>query len=551
MESLAVKPITRNINGINITEDHTINDSRYGITKKIREEIDIAATWLDKKNKNKAIKDLNHLSIKYPSIPQIRNLLAVANYKAGNISKCREINQALVRDHPDDLFGRIGLAEDFIRNGKFEKVPEVLIESMDLKDLVPERSLFHENEVFAFYSAAYDYFLETDQEDGAIFSLNILQEMDPDNAVVLNHGLNLVRYRLKKGLERYEDEMARARTVKVIAKKVCEETREPPVFHHPEIMELYQNDLSITQDTILQLLALPGTTLIADLENVVLDSIARYKYFSSLDWNDQTHYFLQHALFLLTELKAEESLQTVLHLLRQDDEFTNYWFADHMTDCIWECLYMLGQNSLPELKDYLFEPNHSSYSRSIVSFAVSQIAMHEPQRRQEVIQWFDEAFDHFLKNQTDDTIIDSELIGLMIGDVLDIEGRELREQLKKLHEAGLVTESISGDWQEVSKELDRPFVRSKEMELYGIFDKYNHFLSWLHGEPESEDINPFFNDLPEIAQTDHYREEHDYEDAPFEVIASAQPYVRADPKIGRNDACPCGSGKKYKKCCGK
>ena len=26
--------------------------------------------------------------------------------------------------------------------------------------------------------------------------------------------------------------------------------------------------------------------------------------------------------------------------------------------------------------------------------------------------------------------------------------------------------------------------------------------------------------------------------------------VVADPKIGRNDACPCGSGKKYKKCCG-
>ena len=22
------------------------------------------------------------------------------------------------------------------------------------------------------------------------------------------------------------------------------------------------------------------------------------------------------------------------------------------------------------------------------------------------------------------------------------------------------------------------------------------------------------------------------------------------PKTGRNDACPCGSGKKYKKCCG-
>ena len=27
--------------------------------------------------------------------------------------------------------------------------------------------------------------------------------------------------------------------------------------------------------------------------------------------------------------------------------------------------------------------------------------------------------------------------------------------------------------------------------------------------------------------------------------------VRNENKVGRNDPCPCGSGKKYKKCCGK
>jgi SEC-C motif domain protein len=27
--------------------------------------------------------------------------------------------------------------------------------------------------------------------------------------------------------------------------------------------------------------------------------------------------------------------------------------------------------------------------------------------------------------------------------------------------------------------------------------------------------------------------------------------VRSEAKVGRNDPCPCGSGKKYKKCCGK
>jgi SEC-C motif domain protein len=30
----------------------------------------------------------------------------------------------------------------------------------------------------------------------------------------------------------------------------------------------------------------------------------------------------------------------------------------------------------------------------------------------------------------------------------------------------------------------------------------------------------------------------------------AAPVQCAQPKVGRNDPCPCGSGKKYKKCCG-
>jgi len=31
----------------------------------------------------------------------------------------------------------------------------------------------------------------------------------------------------------------------------------------------------------------------------------------------------------------------------------------------------------------------------------------------------------------------------------------------------------------------------------------------------------------------------------------AMPIMRASVKIGRNESCPCGSGRKYKKCCGR
>ena len=40
-------------------------------------------------------------------------------------------------------------------------------------------------------------------------------------------------------------------------------------------------------------------------------------------------------------------------------------------------------------------------------------------------------------------------------------------------------------------------------------------------------------------------------EAQSDVEAGQQPIQRTGPKVGRNDACPCGSGKKYKQCCGK
>jgi preprotein translocase subunit SecA len=32
---------------------------------------------------------------------------------------------------------------------------------------------------------------------------------------------------------------------------------------------------------------------------------------------------------------------------------------------------------------------------------------------------------------------------------------------------------------------------------------------------------------------------------------SAQPFMRSTQKVGRNDPCPCGSGKKFKHCHGR
>ena len=37
----------------------------------------------------------------------------------------------------------------------------------------------------------------------------------------------------------------------------------------------------------------------------------------------------------------------------------------------------------------------------------------------------------------------------------------------------------------------------------------------------------------------------------MQPLDSATTFRRTLPKIGRNDPCPCGSGKKFKQCCGR
>ena len=60
-------------------------------------------------------------------------------------------------------------------------------------------------------------------------------------------------------------------------------------------------------------------------------------------------------------------------------------------------------------------------------------------------------------------------------------------------------------------------------------------------------------DFKSIRQMKKWMKAHETElkaEANGGTAAKVETVVHEGPKIGRNDPCPCGSGKKYKKCCG-
>ncbi len=56
---------------------------------------------------------------------------------------------------------------------------------------------------------------------------------------------------------------------------------------------------------------------------------------------------------------------------------------------------------------------------------------------------------------------------------------------------------------------------------------------------------------PAVDNVQYHHADYDEALAPAKDEGEHKPFVRDSAKIGRNDPCPCGSGKKYKQCHGK
>ena len=115
------------------------------------------------------------------------------------------------------------------------------------------------------------------------------------------------------------------------------------------------------------------------------------------------------------------------------------------------------------------------------------------------------------------------------------------EELAEKYETDIMT--MTGFLDGINDSLVKPNDIEKMTEKTKVslgFDKellYKNMVAagadWLYGLTEWNDI------FDEEKQKELYKEQK-----------RSQTVRHEGPKIGRNDPCPCGSGKKYKKCCG-
>jgi len=79
------------------------------------------------------------------------------------------------------------------------------------------------------------------------------------------------------------------------------------------------------------------------------------------------------------------------------------------------------------------------------------------------------------------------------------------------------------------------------------------FENFLRNAPQKtlhQDSSAFGGGQAAAASGAQQKQASDIVSEAAEAMEKARP-VRSGPKVGRNDPCPCGSGKKYKHCCGR
>jgi hypothetical protein len=165
-----------------------------------------------------------------------------------------------------------------------------------------------------------------------------------------------------------------------------------------------------------------------------------------------------------------------------------------------------------------------------------------------MISVFAEVFEAFINASEADNLIDIEFLGFAIGDTIDCQLHELLPIIKVLFEKGYVSQFINGNFVAVEEEFNHPRSYYKK-EIYSIFELYDHVLSTWEGyrnEAKGEGELEITSNRPSVEYVSPKREYTPY--VPTESPAIKQ---AVSEKIGRNDPCPCKSGKKYKKCCGK
>lgn len=228
-----------------------------------------------------------------------------------------------------------------------------------------------------------------------------------------------------------------------------------------------------------------------------------------------------HAWRVLGQLKADQAVPALMTLFKKilDDD----WAHEEIP----VVCGMIGEAAIEPVRTLLNSMHEDIFINITAINCLEHIATNNPDLKARCVRILVDCLQAYQSN-------DSEFNGFLIESLFTLEAASTHiELIGAAFEAECVDETIRGDFEDMQIDLGLLKERITPSRNY-LFEKH----------PEMEKISQLFSSFKFARENEVNTKEN--------IASKKMTYIdinASKPKVGRNDPCPCGSGKKYKKCC--
>jgi len=251
-----------------------------------------------------------------------------------------------------------------------------------------------------------------------------------------------------------------------------------------------------------------------------LSKIASYQYYWTIDGPEW--WSVVHAVFILGAIGSKDTVLPLLKAMRWAVAFDCDWITEELPS-------IFGKTDIEAvdgLKKVATDKTTDWYTRTLAINGLAASTIDNPKFSEDMFPFIytimqDEDEEREVRQAAADTLFD--FLRVEYKDDLILFGKE--EKALSENDTGYMA-SFFDD------EVEEEFSKRK-------MDLWCYTRDWLS-----------FYSKDKINYRQKRREEERKRELEKKRLHLAEePFVHNTPKIGRNDPCPCGSGKKYKKCC--
>lgn len=263
---------------------------------------------------------------------------------------------------------------------------------------------------------------------------------------------------------------------------------------------------------------------------IFLDQIDRLQRadVDTIDEEDRASFLFVY--FLLGEWRDVRAYRPLAALLRHDADLLDLLIGDAITEGTARVIAGVSDADLQPIFEVIEDPAADEFVRGQMIDALVMIARLRPETRPQVAEYLERFFTAGFKKP-------ESLWGSWAFAVADLGLEHLEPQVRQAFEREWVSPQ-EADFDFFQGEL-RKAVESGES-------------PWFR---RSRNRRPIENAIEELSGwycfSDKYQQDRAREQAPAASLLNVfgDTFEHDTPKVGRNDPCPCGSGKKFKKCC--